>query len=110
MTPKRRAALKKAQMVSAKKRRRSGVKKGLRTAAIIGVAVGTHVGTQAAYKLSNHVTSHPVQSYNTAKKAGQWAKSKARRGKSVNLKPPAVLPKQPSNWRRAPGGGYLYNG
>ena len=109
MTPKRRKKKKKAQAASAKKRRRSRVKNGLRAAGVIGVAVGTHVGTQAVYKLSNHVTSHPVQSYNTAKKAGAWARSKTRRGK-VDLKPPAIMPKQPSNWKRTPGGGYLYNG
>lgn len=109
MTPKRRAALKKAQMISAKKRRRARVKSGLKAAAVIGIAVGS----QAATHWTNYAVQHPVQTYKGAKKAGQWAKSKASRRKPVkvtNISTPAAIHKAPSNWKRAPGGGYLFNG
>jgi hypothetical protein len=109
MTPKRRAALKKAQMVSARKRRRGRVKNGLKAAAVIGVAVGSHAATH----WTNYAIQHPVQTYKGAKKAGQWAKSKTSRRKTVkvtNISAPAAIHRAPSNWKRAPGGGYLYNG
>lgn len=104
MTPKRRAALKRAQMLSARKRRRARVKNGLKAAAVIGVAVGT----QAATHWTNYAIHHPGKTYQGAKKAGAYVKS--RFNKTGNLKPPAIAPKQPSNWKRSPGGGYLYHG
>ena len=72
MTPKRRAALKRAQMISARKRRNQKWKSGAlrvgRTAGAIGVAVG---GTFVAYHANRHLNRwirHPSQAPKDIKK------------------------------------------
>lgn len=59
MTPKRRAALKKAQMVSARKRRRAKIKNGLRVAGQVGAAVGATFVTYHGNQYIRHPSRIP---------------------------------------------------
>jgi len=105
MTPKRRAALKKAQMISAKKRRGSKFKSALRTSAAIGSAIGA---TFVTYHANNYIV-RPDIAVAHGRAAGRGTANLVRAGarrvrRGGNQKPPNVIRRQPTDWSKF---GYL---
>lgn len=95
MTPKRRVALRNAQLASARKRKGHRIKNGLRTAGVIGGAVAA---TFVSYHTNRWIV-HPSQAKRDISKASgataRLVRSSARRIKrGRDQKPPVVTHKQ----------------
>lgn len=107
MTPRRRAALKKAQAASARKRRGSNLRKGLKT---VGATAGFVGATFATYHMNRYIV-RPDQAVRETRSAsaavGRAVKSAVRRGS------PVALPSASSanaKWQKQKGGAYLFRG
>lgn len=107
MTPKRRAALKKAQAASARKRRNGRVKKVARTVGTGAMFVG---GTFAAYHMNRYIVrpDHFVKEVGSAgRSVGRGitaGKRRVTRSKTSDLKRSVKAVKQAKDWSKF---GYL---
>jgi hypothetical protein len=91
MTPRRRAAIKKAQAASARKRRLSGVKNGLK---ITGYVVGASAAAAATYGVNKEMRRWAT---NPAKRKREWSSYFKGSGINPPVSKPASIPLKPIN-------------